>query len=212
MEGGDDDESLPADHAAGTHTITHSKSSRYLAEKGVSAALEFRDLPLTVVERTWHDVMGRDSGATPGAVVLALRAIITARAAVPPATEDVLLDVPPPATNEDVLLDTVGAAAPPPADGTIATVQVGGEAQRRTSQLWQATLGALQSQLPGQEFDMWLRGTALHSIDSGMATIGAASAFQKEGLENRYLGVIRRALGEVLGVPVRVRVVLWHGA
>src|SRR4051794_35734689 len=75
-------------------------------------------------------------------------------------------------------------------------------------QIWQAALGTMQMQTSRQEFDTWLRNTALLSLESGVATVGTHSAFYKEGLENRYMAPVRRSLGDVVGFPVQVRVVI----
>lgn len=76
------------------------------------------------------------------------------------------------------------------------------------TQIWQATLGTMQMQTSRQEFDTWLRGTTLLSLESGVATVGTASAFYKEGIENRYMAPVRRSLGDIVGYPVQVRVVI----
>ena len=76
------------------------------------------------------------------------------------------------------------------------------------SQIWQATLGTMQLQTSRHEFDTWLRDTALLSLESGVATIGTPSPFSKESLENRYMAPVRRSLGDVVGFPVQVRVVI----
>ncbi len=76
------------------------------------------------------------------------------------------------------------------------------------TQIWQAALGTIQLQTSRQEFDTWLRSTALLSLDSGTATIGTISPFHKEGLENRYMAPVRRSLGDVVGFPVQVRIVI----
>ncbi|MBX0330498.1 hypothetical protein K2Z83_22850 [Oscillochloris sp. ZM17-4] len=185
-------------HAVVVDSLTatlHTESSRYLAEKAISAALEFRDLPLYLVERTWHDVMGRDPGATPGAVVLALRAIAAARAAAPP-----------PIPDADDLEDDAHVL-PRANEATVMTPVIDEHAQRM-NQLWQTAMSALQTQLPRPEIDTWLRNTTLLTMDNGIATISAVTAFQKEGLENRYLAPIRRALGAIIGAPIQARVVL----
>jgi chromosomal replication initiator protein len=80
------------------------------------------------------------------------------------------------------------------------------------NQIWQAALGTIQLQTSRQEFDTWLRGTTLIALDGGMATVGTSSPFHKEGLENRYLAPVRRSLGDVVGYPVQVRVVIAGGA
>ena len=63
-----------------------------------------------------------------------------------------------------------------------------------------------------QEFDTWLRGTTLLALDENTATVGTTSPFHKEGLENRYLAPVRRSLGDVVGYPVQVRIVIATGA
>lgn len=75
-------------------------------------------------------------------------------------------------------------------------------------QIWQATLGTMQMQVPRQDFETWLRGTTLLSLENGTATVGTQSPFHKEGLENRYMAPLRRSMGDVVGFPVQVRVVI----
>jgi chromosomal replication initiator protein len=79
------------------------------------------------------------------------------------------------------------------------------------NQIWQAALGTIQMQTTRQEFDTWLRGTTLLALDGGTATVGTTSPFHKEGLENRYLVPVRRSLGDVVGYPVQVRIVIAGG-
>ncbi|NTU83018.1 MAG: chromosomal replication initiator protein DnaA [Chloroflexales bacterium] len=80
------------------------------------------------------------------------------------------------------------------------------------NQIWQAALGTIQMQTSRQEFDTWLRGTTLLALDGGTATVGTTSPFHKEGLENRYLAPVRRSLGDVVGYPVQVRIVIAGGS
>jgi chromosomal replication initiator protein len=82
------------------------------------------------------------------------------------------------------------------------------EAPVNLNQIWLAALGTIQMQTSRQEFDTWLRGTSLLALDGGLATVGTVSPFHKEGLENRYLNPVRRSLGDVVGYPVQVRVVI----
>ncbi|MEI8307786.1 MAG: chromosomal replication initiator protein DnaA [Chloroflexales bacterium] len=76
------------------------------------------------------------------------------------------------------------------------------------TQIWQAALGAVQLQTSRQDFDTWLRSTALLALDGGVATVGTTSTFHKEGLENRFMAPVRRSLGDVVGYPVQVQVVI----
>jgi chromosomal replication initiator protein len=66
----------------------------------------------------------------------------------------------------------------------------------------------MQLQTSRHEFNTWLRRASLLSIENSVATIGAPSAFFKEGLENRYIGPLRDLLGNLVGFPVQVRVVI----
>lgn len=75
-------------------------------------------------------------------------------------------------------------------------------------QIWQSALGTMQMQTPRQEFDTWLKGTTLVSLENGIATVGTTTTFIKESIENRFMATIRRQLGDILGFPVQVRVVL----
>jgi len=76
------------------------------------------------------------------------------------------------------------------------------------TKIWSTALGTLQMQTPRHEFNTWLRRAALLSIENGVATVGTPSAFYKEGLESRYTGPLRDTLGDVVGFPVQVRVVI----
>lgn len=76
------------------------------------------------------------------------------------------------------------------------------------SQIWQATLGTMQMQISRHDFDTWLRGTTLLSLDNGTATIGTPTPNHKEGLENRYMAPLRRSIGDVVGFPVQIRFVI----
>jgi chromosomal replication initiator protein len=80
------------------------------------------------------------------------------------------------------------------------------------NQIWQAALGTIQMQTSRQEFDTWLRGTSLLSLDAGLATVGTVSTFHKQGLEHRYLNPVRRSLGDVVGYPVQVKIVITGSA
>ncbi|MBS1968123.1 MAG: chromosomal replication initiator protein DnaA [Chloroflexi bacterium SZAS-1] len=76
------------------------------------------------------------------------------------------------------------------------------------TKIWNTTLGTMQMQISRHEFNTWLRRATLLSVDNGVATIGAPSAFFKEGLENRYIAPLRELLGKLVGFPVQVRVVI----
>jgi chromosomal replication initiator protein len=76
------------------------------------------------------------------------------------------------------------------------------------TKIWNSTLGTMQVQTSRHEFNTWLRRASLLGIENGTATIGAPSAFFKEGLENRYIGPLRDLISNLAGFPVQVRVVI----
>ncbi len=76
------------------------------------------------------------------------------------------------------------------------------------NKIWQTTLGTLQLQTSRQEFDTWFSSTTLLALENGTATIGTITPFHKEHLENRYMSPVRRSLGDVVGFPVQVQVVI----
>src|SRR5437868_4057134 len=76
------------------------------------------------------------------------------------------------------------------------------------TKIWNSTLGTMQVQTSRHEFNTWLRRTSLLGIENGVATIGAPSAFFKEGLENRYITPLRDLISNLAGFPVQVRVVI----
>src|SRR6266511_3742752 len=82
------------------------------------------------------------------------------------------------------------------------------EVRVNLTKIWNSTLGTMQVQISRHEFNTWLRRATLLSIENGVATIGAPSAFFKEGLENRYIGPLRELIGNLVGFPVQVRVVI----
>ena len=76
------------------------------------------------------------------------------------------------------------------------------------TKIWNSTLGTMQVQTSRHEFNTWLRRATLLSVENGVATIGAPSAFFKEGLENRYVSPLRDLISQLIGFPVQVRVVI----
>src|SRR5215213_5978257 len=82
------------------------------------------------------------------------------------------------------------------------------EVRVNLTKIWNSTLGTMQVQISRHEFNTWLRRATLLGIENGTATIGAPSAFFKEGLENRYIGPLRELISNLAGFPGQVRVVI----
>jgi hypothetical protein len=95
-----------------------------------------------------------------------------------------------------------------PSDGQLEEMAVGDASRMSLVRLWNQVLNTMQVIESRQEFNTWVRRTSLLSIANGVATVGAPSAFNKEGFERGYLGAVRDLISD-LYVPVdQVRVVI----
>jgi hypothetical protein len=74
--------------------------------------------------------------------------------------------------------------------------------------LWQTTLGQLQTQMTRQTFDTWVKPTQALEYDGETVVVGTKSAFAKDWLENRLAKTIERTLSNIAGRPTQVRFVL----
>ncbi len=75
-------------------------------------------------------------------------------------------------------------------------------------QVWQAVLGDLQLRLSRSDFETWFQGTSIVAFEDGLVVVGTPNSFAKQWLERRAGDSIRRALSNVLGYTVQVRVVV----
>jgi chromosomal replication initiator protein len=75
----------------------------------------------------------------------------------------------------------------------------------QAEQVWQAALGQLQLEMPRSTFETWLRGAALLTHDDDAYVVGVANAYQKDWLENRMLGAVKRTVSALAGHSVDVR-------
>ncbi|MGB9723806.1 MAG: chromosomal replication initiator protein DnaA [Chloroflexia bacterium] len=75
-------------------------------------------------------------------------------------------------------------------------------------QVWQAVLGDLQLRLSRSDFETWFQGTSIVAFEDGLVVVGTPNSFAKQWLERRAGNLIRRALANVLGYSVQVRVVV----
>jgi chromosomal replication initiator protein len=83
--------------------------------------------------------------------------------------------------------------------------------EMQASQLWQAVLGELQTRLPKNSFNNWLRQTALVAFGDDVATISAPSTFAVSTLQGRYAGQVESAMSTLVGRPVRARFIVATG-
>jgi chromosomal replication initiator protein len=76
------------------------------------------------------------------------------------------------------------------------------------NEIWHATLGELQLQMPKATFDTWVRPTHAISYHDGEMTVGVHSPYAKEWLENRLHTTISRTLTGIVGRNVHVHYVV----
>lgn len=74
--------------------------------------------------------------------------------------------------------------------------------------IWHATLGELQLQMPKDTFNTWVRPTYAIAYEDGVIIVGVQSPYAKEWLENRLQTTIQRTLTGILGRSVQVRYVV----
>jgi len=65
--------------------------------------------------------------------------------------------------------------------------------------IWRAAQDRLRQKTTNAQFETWLRGTQLVTVENGVAVLGAPTTFAKEQLETRFRPLIESAIGEVLG-------------
>ena len=76
-------------------------------------------------------------------------------------------------------------------------------------QVWNTALTALSSRLTAATLETWLRPASIIGMESdGMLILGAPNAFAQRRLSSRLHDEIVRALSDLLGRPVEVRVVV----
>lgn len=76
------------------------------------------------------------------------------------------------------------------------------------NEIWHATLGELQLQMPKATFDTWVRPTHAISYHDGEMTVGVHSLYAKEWLENRLHTTISRTITGIVGRAVNVHYVV----
>jgi chromosomal replication initiator protein len=74
--------------------------------------------------------------------------------------------------------------------------------------VWEEAKAHLRGQVNDATFRLWFERTVPVSMSEGTFVIGAANGFAREWLESRFGEKVRRALAEVLGADVTVRVVV----
>jgi hypothetical protein len=110
--------------------------------------------------------------------------------------------------TEAALADAAQADALEVAEAQLAE-RAGGNTDRTSLvRLWNRVLATMQVQLSRHEFNSWVRRTELLSIASGVVTLSAPSALVKQGLENRYTGLLRGLIQDLFTPVEQVRVVV----
>jgi len=78
----------------------------------------------------------------------------------------------------------------------------------KPEEIWQAALGELQLKMTKATFETWLKGTTFISYEDGTFVIGVPSAFAKDWLENRLMGVVKRTVADLAGRSVEIHFVV----
>jgi chromosomal replication initiator protein len=81
-----------------------------------------------------------------------------------------------------------------------------------SEETWQATLAQLQLQMTKATFDTWIRDTQVVDCENNTFVIGVKNDYAKDWLENRLLGTIKRALGNIAGRSVRIEFIVLPGS
>jgi len=76
------------------------------------------------------------------------------------------------------------------------------------NEIWHATLGELQLQMPKATFDTWVRSTHAVAYRDGELTVGVPSPYAKEWLENRLHTTIARTLTGIVGRAIQVQYIV----
>jgi len=80
--------------------------------------------------------------------------------------------------------------------------------QDLVSEVWQKALVALESKLSRPTFESWLKNIKPISLEGEVLTIGVPSEFARDWLEKRATKVIKAAVQEVVGHPVKIEFAL----
>ncbi len=78
--------------------------------------------------------------------------------------------------------------------------------------VWREAQERLRPQMTRAQFDTWLRGTRLTTLEQGAAALAVRTTFAKELLESQYRERIEAAIAAVTGRPCSLTVVVAQGA
>ncbi|MEE8471739.1 MAG: chromosomal replication initiator protein DnaA [Dehalococcoidia bacterium] len=74
--------------------------------------------------------------------------------------------------------------------------------------IWETTLGELQTQVNRANYDTWLKASTGQSYSAGLFVVGVASPFAREWLEKRLRSLVRKTLMGITGQDLDVEFVL----
>ncbi len=73
---------------------------------------------------------------------------------------------------------------------------------------WQQVLGALEREVPRDQFNTWLKPTVLLAIDGDVAVVATPNIFVRQEVEAHYQALLETALRQVLDRHLTVLVVI----
>ena len=75
-------------------------------------------------------------------------------------------------------------------------------------QAWQAALGQFQMEMPRASFDTWVKDTHAVSLEEGVLTVAARSAYARDWLESRLTSTASRLLIGILNANVTLKFIV----
>ncbi|MBS3937799.1 MAG: chromosomal replication initiator protein DnaA [Peptococcaceae bacterium] len=76
------------------------------------------------------------------------------------------------------------------------------------SEIWQTTLGLLESQISKHQFETWLYPCQAHQLQGNTLSIIVATEFNRNWLENNYTPTVQKSLSSVLNREMTVKFIL----
>ena len=100
------------------------------------------------------------------------------------------------------------AAVPTPEAKLTSNEELQRASGKTPERLWHDALGFLQTELPRQFFETWVRDAVPVRFEDNTLVLSVANEFTQEKLENDYQEMIHRALSMVVGHAVEVQIIV----
>lgn len=78
----------------------------------------------------------------------------------------------------------------------------------KAQEVWNRVLEDLLAQIPRNDFETWIKTSALLDVRDGLAVVGVPNIFVRQEIEGRFLGMLQAALEKFLGYHVDLQIVI----